>query len=281
MLSPHFTGVTLALLASIFFGGADLSGGLASRRNTPFQALGIATLVSVVMLLGFTLLWKENLPSVTSILWASLAGLCGALGLAALFKGIAAGKAAIVSPISGVLSAALPVIAATFTQGMPNIYQYIGFVIALGGIWLVTQSPEAAPRETRDGIVLGLIAGGFFGLFFIFVARIEKGPVFSPLLFSKTAALLTALIILARTRQPFPLMTKNPVAILSGLLDPFANALYLLATHYTRMDVAAVLSSLYPAVTVFLSLIFIKENISRTQWSGVGLCLVAIALIIL
>jgi len=221
------------------------------------------------------------MPTSLSILWATLAGLCGALGLAALYKGLAAGKAAIVSPISGVISAALPVIAAAFTQGMPNLYQTIGFVIALGGIWLVTQSPGAAQTETRDGIVLGLIAGCLFGLFFIFVARIEPGAIFFPLMFSKLTGFLVACIILVRSRLPLPPLPKNPVAILSGLLDPLANAFYLLATQNTRLDVAAVLSSLYPAVTVFLSLVFIKEHVSRAQWAGVGLCLAAIALIIL
>lgn len=281
MISSHITGVLLALSASIFFGGADISGGIAARRITPFQTLAIAALISVVMLLGFTLLWGESIPSFLSILWATLAGLCGALGLAALYKGLAAGKAAIVSPISGVISAALPVIAAVFTHGMPNLYQMIGFLVALGGIWLVTQSPGAAQTEMRDGVVLGLIAGVFFGLFFIFLARIEAGAVFFPLVFSKLTGFVIACIILARSRQPFPAFRKNPLAVLSGLLDPLANAFYLIATQYTRMDVAAVLSSLYPAVTVFLSLIFTKEHVSRTQWVGVGLCLAAIALIIL
>ncbi|NPV75767.1 MAG: DMT family transporter [Anaerolineae bacterium] len=280
MISSHITGVSLALLASIFFGGADISGGLASRRITPFQTLAIASLSSVGMLLGFTLLWNESMPSSLSILWATLAGLCGALGLAALYKGLAAGKAVIVSPISGVVSAALPVIAAAFTQGMPNLYQTIGFAIALGGIWLVTQSPGAERMETREGIVLGLIAGCLFGLFFIFVARIEPGAVFFPLMFSKLTGFLIACIILARSRLPLPPFPKNPVAILSGLLDPLANAFYLLSTQHTRLDVAAVLSSLYPAVTVFLSLIFIKEHVTRAQWIGVGGCLAAIVLII-
>ncbi|MCC6146674.1 MAG: DMT family transporter [Anaerolineaceae bacterium] len=281
MISSHFIGVLLALSASVFFGGADFSGGIAARRNTAFQTMVIASLISVALLAVFALVLGESIPPLESIFWACLAGVSGALGLVALFKGLASGKAAIVSPASGVVSAAMPVVAAALTQGMPNTYQLLGFATALVGIWLVTRSSGAAQDETRNGIALGLLAGFFFGLFFITLARIEPGSVFFPLTISKSAAFLVVTIILIMTRTPMPSIFKNKPAILSGLLDPLANALYLLSTHYTRLDIAAVLSSLYPAVTVFLSLWFFKEIISRLQWVGVGLCLVAIALIIL
>jgi uncharacterized membrane protein len=281
MASSHILGASLALIASLFFGGGDICGGIASRRSGAMQTLFTASLASVILLGGFTILRGETLPSILNIFWACLAGMCGLLGLIALFKGLASGKAAIVSPISGVVSASLPVAADILTQGMPNLYQTVGFVLALGGIWLVTQSSGAAKDETRNGFWLGMVAGIFFGFFFIVLARIEQGGIFFPLMISKLTGFVTAFLIMISTRKSLPAVQKNPAAVISGVIDSLANALYLVSTHFTRLDVAAVLSSLYPAVTVFLSLIFLKEHVSRVQWAGVALCLAAIALIII
>lgn len=281
MESTYIFGAALALTSAIFYGGADIFGGLASKRNTAFQALAAASLVSIVMQAILVLIRRETIPSTTSLVWASLSGVSGGLGLVVLYKGLATGKAAIVSPISGVVSAAIPVAAAALTQGMPTLIQAGGFALALGGIWMVTQSAGTDHKETRDGVFFGFLSGLFFGMFFILVARIEKGPVFFPLMVSKMATFLTMIIFLIITRMPVPSLRKNSAAVISGVLDPLANALYLVSTHFTRLDVAAVLSSLYPAVTVLLSLALFKERVSRVQWSGVALCVAAIVLIIL
>jgi len=281
MESTYIFGAVLALASAIFYGGADIFGGLASRRNTAFQALAAASLVSIFMQAILVLIGRETIPSTTSLVWASLSGVSGGLGLVVLYKGLATGKAAIVSPISGVVSAAIPVAAAALTQGAPTLLQAAGFALALGGIWMVTQSAGTDHKETRDGVLFGFLSGLFFGMFFILVARIEKGPVFFPLMVSKIATFLTMIIFLIITKMPVPSLRKNPAAVISGVLDPLANALYLVSTHFTRLDVAAVLSSLYPAVTVLLSLALFKERVSRVQWSGVALCVAAIILIIL
>lgn len=279
MFSAHISGIFLALSASLFFGSADVSGGLASKRDTPFQVLVIGTLISVVLFAGMVLIGKESAPTTASIIYSGLAGLCGSIGLAALYKGLAEGQVAIVSPLSGVVSAAAPVLAAVFTEGAPSIVQFAGFGIALAGIWLVTQSPEMAKTKVKSGVMLGLLSGIFFGAFFILIAQVDNSPVFFPLMISKIMAFLVALSIIMINRTPLPSVISNPAAILSGVLDPVANTCYLLSTQFTRLDIAAVLSSFYPAVTVFLCRIFFKEVISRTQWIGIGLCLAAIILI--
>jgi drug/metabolite transporter (DMT)-like permease len=273
-------GALLALVSAVFFGAGDFCGGLAARRASPYQVLALTSAVATALMLLMVLVTGEGWPSGAALLWSCLAGLSGAVGLAALYKGLSAGRAAVVSPVSGVVAAILPVAAAGLTQGLPETAQLVGFVVALPGIWLVSSSNSGESKEgTLRALGLGLLAGLSFGLFFIFLARVPAGAVFGPMAAAKGAALLGALVLIAIMRQPFALPRANPVALLAGVLDPTANTLYMLAIRYTRLDIAAVLSSLYPAVTVLCSRWLLKEKITPAQWGGLILSVAAIALI--
>ncbi len=117
---------------------------------------------------------------------------------------------------------------------------------------------------------MALLAGLGFGGFLAFIAQIQGEQVFAPLVFSKLASVSFAFVLL-RTRQlPVPKVKASPVAILSGFLDAGGNIFYLFATQFTRLDIAAVLSSLYPAGTVLLSSIFLKEKLTvlSMDWCG-------------
>lgn len=273
-------GSLLALLSAVFFGAGDFSGGLAARRNAPNQVLALSSFVAVVLLSLGAVLGGERFPPVEALIWSSLAGICGAAGLAALYAGLSSGRAAVVSPVSGVLAAVLPVLAAAVIHGLPETQKLIGFGVALPGIWLVSSSRGDESRAgTIRALGLGVLAGVMFGFFFVFLARVPAGGLFGPMAALKGAALIGALAWLAVSRTPLPKPVGNPAALLAGVLDPTANALYFVATQSTRLDIAAVLSSLYPAVTVLCSRWFLKEKISPAQWVGLGLCVAAIALI--
>lgn len=279
MITSHLIGVFYALSSALVFGASDFCGGMASRRINQYQVLVISSFVSIFVMAALALVWKEDLPSISGVLWGSLGGAAGVLGLVALYGGLASGNAAIVSPVSGVVSASLPVIFAILTKGLPGISQLAGFAIALPGIWLVTLTTPTERDKSTRGVVLGILAGVGFGFFFIFVSRVEKEGVFIPLAIAKMSSWLVAFMLLTVKKHKVPSIKGNWLAVLTGIIDPIANALFVLANHYTRLDVAAVLSSLYPAGTVFLSRLILKEQISRLQWIGVMLCLVAIVLI--
>jgi drug/metabolite transporter (DMT)-like permease len=129
--------------------------------------------------------------------------------------------------------------------------------------------------------VLAFAAGLGFGGFFILIAQVPGAGVFAPLLVARLAALAAALMLLAARRVPLPGLGSNPVALLAGVLDAGGNIFYVLAQRLTRLDVAAVLASLYPAATVLLAWIVLKERVSPAQWSGAALCLAAVVLIAL
>jgi drug/metabolite transporter (DMT)-like permease len=281
MPSSHLVGVALALSSSMFYGSADFFGGLASRRISPYQVLALAASIGAIAMAGLALLWGESWPTLHAALFGALGGVVGTMGLIPLYQGIARGHAAIVSPVAGVIGAAIPVLFAAVTAGWPTPIQLAGFAVAIPGIWLVTLIPSTPEDKPHNGFLLGTLAGISFGFYFVIIAQVGTATVFGPLAVSKVGACLLALCLLAATRSRLPSLTGNPAAILAGVLDPVANAVFLFSTGHTRLDVAVVLASLYPMATVFLSRLVLKEHISRWQWAGVALCLTAIALITL
>lgn len=280
-MSPHLIGVALAMGAAWFYGSADFYGGLASRRITAYQVMIISAVIGLLMMTGLAILWGETWPAPHMVVWGGVGGLVGTLGLIALYRGLVTGNAAVVSPVSGVIGAAIPVVFGTLTIGLPSSVQLAGFATAVPGIWMVTLASPDDRATSRDGFLLGILAGIGFGLFFICIAHIGPGAVFGPLAITKASALLLALALVTATRVRLPSFKNNPAALLAGVLDPAANALFLISSGYTRLDVAAVLASLYPMGTVLLSRLVLKEHITHLQWTGVALCMAAIGLITL
>ena len=279
MLPSNFLGVILALTSAALWGSGDFSGGQAARKSHQYQVLMLAALSGIVVLIACDLLWGEGFPSQSSLFWGAMAGSAGALGMAALYRALSMGNTASVAPTSAIICAALPVLVGTFTAGLPKPTQHAGFVLAFLGIWLLSKSPSAGEKSFKEGMVLAFLSGIGFGGFFVFIAQVDKGQVFSPILIARTVTLCIALLMLKLRRIPLPALTSNPTAILAGVLDTGGNVFYLLATTFTRLDVAAVLASLYPAGTVFLATIILKEKVSQAQWAGVCLCLLAVVLI--
>jgi drug/metabolite transporter (DMT)-like permease len=282
MPASNLLGVVLALASAVVWGGGDFSGGVAARRSHPFQVLALSALSGIAILFAFAIARGETLSAFTSVLWALAAGGSGALGIAALYRGLALGRAASVAPTAAVVSASLPVLFSALTEGLPALTQMAGFAVAIPGIWLVSRSAtdRATERGTRE-LVLALLAGAGFGGFFILIAQVERGAIFAPLVIARSMTLGVGLLLMWIRRMRMPNMLDHPIALLAGVLDAGGNVLYLLAQQFTRVDVAAVLSSLYPASTVLLARFVLKEQVSSMQWAGLALCLVAVTLIAL
>lgn len=282
----HLLGAFYALVAAVLYGGADFSGGVAARRLNQYQVILLTALTGAAVMTVLALIWQEGLPSLTSIGNAVVASIFGAIGLATLYNALAYGRASIVAPASAVVASAIPVVYAAITQGLPGFVTFSGFILAAVGIWLTSRTglpheEEPAEEQAGAGLLQGVLSGLFFGGWFIFIARIEPGYIFSPFIFGKLASAAVGLSIISIKKLPLPNPVKNPFAILAGFLDVLANVLYLVATFLTRVDIAAVLVCTYPSATVILAMLFFKEKISRSQALGVFICVLAIALIII
>ena len=271
-----------ALLSAAVWGSGDFSGGLASRRGNQYQVLVVVTFSGAVLLTALTLLLREPLPTGWPLFLAAAAGLAGGIGIVCLYRGLSIDRAATVAPVAAVVTGAVPVLYGSLSQGLPGPLQLAGFALALVGIFLVSRSPEgegAKDGNLRQGLVLAVCAGLGFGGFFVLLPATAPGQLFAPLLIARLASLVMALLLLGIVRQPLPRVTAHPIAILAGILDSGGNLFYALAKQYTRLDIAAVLSSFYPAATVLLAWIILKERVARVQWAGAACCLAAVALI--
>lgn len=278
-MQSHFIGVILALLSAVAWSGSDFSGGFATRRHNPFQVLALSAGISIIALVLVTIIAHEPFPSPRSWLLGGVAGIMGVVGLAALYYGLSLGNAALIAPVAGVVGAAIPVLLGIFSQGLPKPVQLLGFLLAFIGIWKVTRSTENGGGDVGRSLKLALFAGLCFGGFLSLIALVEPDQVFGPLAVAKVSSLLVALLVLWRRKQPVPGPLEAPVALFSGLVDAAGNSLFLLATQFTRLDVAAILSNLYPAGTVLFSRLILGERFSKGQGVGVGICLAAIILI--
>ena len=279
LISTQLLGALCALASAGLWGGGDFAGGFATRRNSQFQVLALASFSGLVVLVGGALVRHEALLSPRGMLWAMAAGLAGAVGTAALYRALSLGHAASIAPTAAVVGAGLPVAFSIFTEGWPGPTRLAGFALALAGIWLVSQTSASGRGVPRRGLALAVLAGTGFAGFFILIAQVEPGPLFMPLAVVRSVSLGTALLLLLVYRPPAASTGASWAALLAGFVDVWGNVTYLLAKQFTRMDAATVLGSLYPAATVLLARLVLKEAVSRTQWLGVGLCLAAIALI--
>lgn len=277
-MDSGLSSVILGVASAASWGAGDFAGGLASRRTTVFGVLVVAQLTGTTLAAATALLVGEAAPPAAAIGWAVSAGLSGGLGLAALYRALAAGRMALAAPVSAVLSAAVPVAFGMIEEGLPAASKGVGFALALAGIWLVARAGETG--EGREGLGLATLAGLGFGGFLVLMHRGAQTGAFWPLAAARGATLALALgIAVARRRPWLPARADVPLILLSGAFDAGGNALFVLAAQAGRLDVASVLSSMYPASTVLLAALVLRERVSRPQGVGIAAVLGAIALI--
>jgi drug/metabolite transporter (DMT)-like permease len=211
-------------------------------------------------------------------LWGGVAGLAGLVGLMGLYRAMAIGPMSIAAPVTAVLSASAPVVVGALTQGFPGPRRLLGFALALAGIWLLARPVSATRRPA--GLGLAVVAGLGFGGFLVCIAQVQAPAVFWPLVAARSAG-IALLAILALTGRPVRRLAPGaclPIG-LAGLMDAAGNALFVLAERAGRLDVAGVLASLYPATTVLLALLILRERPRRPQGAGMLLALIAVPLI--
>ncbi len=277
-MSSAFATVIFGLAASLCWGSGDFNGGLASRRANASTVVIAAYAAGFVLLVVLALLWRESFPAQLDIVWGGVAGLAGAIGLISFYSALSIGRMGIAAPISAVLTAGLPVLFSAFTEGLPSLLQLGGFVLALLAIALISRPERSKGRP--EGIGLALLAGIGFGCFFILISRVNSAETFWPLAVARFTSVLFLLIVVRLRQQPtLPGMSVAPLILLAGVLDAFGNVFFVLATHSGRLDVAAVLSSLYPAATVILAALFLRERVTRIQAVGILLALIAVPMI--
>ncbi len=270
--------ILFGLFSAAAWGTSDFAAGLASRRVSVLALVLAAQTVGMTVALGLAMLRAEPVPAPMDVLWSGLAGVIGTGAIVALYAGLAVGRMGVVAPVAGVIGALVPVAVGIALEGLPAGIVLVGMAAAVVAVVLVSRVGGEA--GARSGIELGLLAGLGIGLFNVTITRVDEGLVFGPLTIVRVAALVVLALALLARRQRVALPARLAPAIVAiGLLDMAANAGFLLAEQTGSLAVAAVLSSLYPVITVILATIVLRERVTRSHAAGIALALLAIVLI--
>ncbi|MBA4420807.1 MAG: hypothetical protein C0391_06640 [Anaerolinea sp.] len=279
MISSNILGILLSLFSAASWGSGNFLGGFTTRKFNRYAVLVISSFAGIAIILICLILWPEPFPGFPEALWAILAGTCGVVGLGTLYKALSLGHSALVAPTAAVIGAAIPVLYGILLQGMPDGKIFAGFLLAFAGIWLVSRIPGESKQVSSRSLGLAIISGIGFGGFFIIITMSVPELIFSPLILSRFSFCIVSYLLLILMRGNLQGAFTSPIIWFTGFFDAGGTTFYMLAKQLTRVDVAVVLSSLYPAITILLSRIFLKEHVSTSQWLGVGLILLAVALI--
>lgn len=270
------------LLSAASWGAGDFGGGIATKRLPVFVALLGSQLVGLAGAAVAMIVLGESLPAPADATWAAAAALFGALGLAGLYRALADGQMGIVAPITGVLTAAIPVAVGIATAGLPGPVRLAGFSVALLAIVLVSLADDGSTG--RAGLLLAIGAGLGFGLYSACVGQVEVG-VFGPLMVSRATASVLVVVIVAAQRTPLrAVASAEPrlllLVALVGALDLVGNAMFLVAAQASGLALAAVLGSLYPVSTVILATLVLHEPIGRIHALGIAAAALAVVLVV-
>jgi drug/metabolite transporter (DMT)-like permease len=273
--------ILYGLSSALAWGAADFTGGIASRRTNVFGVVIGAEGFGMVLFFILAVAFREIVPPWQTWLWGAASGLSGGFGLLLLYRALSSGRMSIAAPISAVIAAIIPVVVGAFMDGLPGVWTFVGILLALAAVWLIAHgeggNENAAIRLNE--IILPLIAGVVFGMYFVFMHQASQEAIFWPIVASRLASTAGILGYILVTRQSWiPGRKTWPLIALSGILDAGGNAFYVLGGQMGRLDVSAVLGSLYPGSTVLLAGLFLHERLNRLQLVGILAALTAIVL---
>jgi drug/metabolite transporter (DMT)-like permease len=274
----------LALASAVVYGMADFAGGMASRRAAAAAVVALsqgAGLVAVLLLLP----WLGGDPEPADLGWGAAAGVAGAAGLLLFYRSLAAGVMSVVAPVTAVSAAALPVLGGLLLGERIGPLAAAGIALALAAVVLVAaEDGLASLRNARLGTVApALAAGAGFGLFFVVLDRTGDDSGLTPLAAARVVSvLLVGGLALATGRSLRVSRRVLPVVLLAGVGDMTANALFLVATQVGgQLAITGVLASLYPASTVLLAQVVLRERLAGAQQAGLAVAAAAVVLIAL
>ncbi|MDW7732769.1 MAG: DMT family transporter [Methanolobus sp.] len=279
MIPAECLVIILGLASALSWGAGDFAGGCAARRTSAYTVVLVTQIMGIIIFPILAFAFSESLPPLNSLMWGAFAGFFGAAGLIILYMGMARGKISIVATLAAVISVIIPVIYSALNEGLPSVFKITGFIFAFIGIWFIVRMDVGPGLKAKD-MGYPLLAGILFGLFFISIDNFSSNAIYWPLTVSRISALimLAGFIMMTKTVSR-PASDAAAAVILAGIFNTGGATLFALASEAGRLDVATILSSLSPAVTVLLAFLLLKEQLAPRQWMGVIAALAAIVLI--
>ena len=299
--------VLLALISAVSYGCSDFAAGLATRRASVLRVTLISEAATVAVVGSALAVIGANPPNLRAVVWGCVAGLGGVCGALALYVGFRHAAFSVAGPLSAVGAAGFSVLAGLLLGERPTVLALTGIVLALpaivgvsasvgagggehpgGGVVAAPAASDAAPggpagwvrRLLPAGVSYGLVAGACFALLFIGLNQAGSGSGLWPVFLGQVAALLAVTCAAAFTGDlRLPEERGGWLAAAAGLTGGPGTILFFLATHRGLLAVAAVITSLYPAVTILLARVVLGERLTAIRLAGLTLAAASVALI--
>jgi drug/metabolite transporter (DMT)-like permease len=280
--------VLVGLGSALVYGAADFFGGQASKRVSPVHVVSLSAIVGLALLALFNVFLGGRMSD-EALLWGGLSGIAGSMAILTLYAALAIGPMSILSPLTAVISAIVPLSWGLILGERLSVLGYIALGIALVAVVLVGFVPEkGAVRPRLRGVVYATVSGVLIGIFLILVDRAPDDSGLLPLVFNRITYLIVlwtivlVMFIVGRVRKSAPGPSVTPALWLivgAGIADSVANTLLLIGFRIGELSVVSVLTALYPAGTIALAAIVLKERIAPVQWVGLALALIAAAML--
>ncbi|WP_263358509.1 DMT family transporter [Acidicapsa ligni] len=275
--------VSLGLAAATTWGGSDFAGGYGSRRSSPLLIVASGHSITLLVLLVVCGMGHLPFPHTTQFLLGAIGGLEGSLALAVFYRALAMGAMGLTAALTGLLTALVPVIFALWSEGLPRPIAIGGLFLGCVAIWLIAHSPGHGTPPLA--LIFGAISGTGFGLQLILLKLASTDGVIWALTSARIGGVLGILVVLLFV-LPREIKAGSAqwsgfwwMGIIAGGLDTIGNAGYTLAAHNGRLDVAAMVSSLYPGFTILLAAFILRERPTGRQTLGMVVALVSVVLL--
>jgi uncharacterized membrane protein len=272
--------VLLALCSAITYGLSDFVGGVLTRRANVWAVAAASQAAATVLTLGL-LVTNMGAPDPRHLWLGVLAGLGTGAGNVFIYRGLAAGRMMVVAPLSAIAAAVLPVVVGSLIGDRPGTRPLIGVLVAMPAIWLVSGGRFGLGDARRSDVVNGIAAGLGFGVQFSSLGLVPHQAGLVPLAVCQAVSVIAIVLGAVACSAPWiPRDRFSQLGTAAGLLAGTATACFQFAVQSGMLTIAAVLASLYPAVTVLLAAVVLRERIQRTQGAGLALAMIAVALIV-
>ena len=278
----HFGPAAYSLVAVFLWGAADFSGGYGSRRANAFVLTAFSHICAFGLMFAVALGTHGAIPSRASIAWAVIAGAIGGFSLAIFYRALASGQMGLTAPIAALMGAAIPTMVDVAMEGTPGRWTIGGFGLAIFAIWLITRPEPRGPNDEAGhprGVAMAALAGVGFAGFYLCIHQASGSPVWIAAI-SRIGSFTATAVAVVVVRAPLTLdRPRAALGMLAGFFDVTASALFVFASQRGRLDEAVVITSLYPAVTVLLARVVLKEHFSRWKFIGLLAALAAVPMI--
>lgn len=285
----QFPPAVYSVIAVFLWGTSDFAGGYGSRRANAFVLTAFSHVCAFALMFAIAFAYHGAFPSRPSIIWALAAGASGGFSLAIFYRALAAGQMGVNAPIAALVGAAIPALVDIAIEGAPTRWMIGGFVLAIVAIWLITRpespsgksqsSDQKDPSSRPAGIGMAALAGVGFAGFYLCIHQAAGSPLWIATI-SRIGSFTATAIAVVVTRASLSLdRPRLTLGMLAGFLDITASALFIFASQRGRLDEAVVLTSLYPAVTVLLARLVLKEHFSRWRFIGLLAALASVPMI--